>query len=278
MTSPLASPLAGPYARLTAAFPGLRITEEAPRTGAGWSTARELADGGPALDAFLARDDAQITRDHGRPARPDVTASFGLHRYAWPACLLFTVPFFLHRRVPFLTPDDVSFHRTDGRVTRMTVRPRGFACLPDDPAAHARDAYAVPSRDALRAELRAAVAAHLAPVLDGFRSRTRRGSRALWGTVTDEITEGLWYVGHLLGEEDRAMTELAALLPGGTEPYPGGAAFRDLAVPGGTALRTRERTSCCLVYTLPSAETCATCPRTRESDRVKRLTTNLTHS
>ncbi|WP_329311326.1 (2Fe-2S)-binding protein [Streptomyces sp. NBC_01262] len=278
MPSPVTSPLAGAYARLAAVFPGLRITEEAPRTGGGWSTARELADGGAALDAFLAGDDAQITRDYGRPARPDVTASFGLHRYAWPACLLFTVPFFLHRRVPLLTPDDVSFHRTDGRVTRMTVRPRGFACLPNDPAAHAHDAYAVPSRDALRAELRAAVAAHLAPVLDGFRSRTRRGSRALWGMVTDEITEGLWYVGHLLGEEDRAVAELAALMPGGTEPYPGGAAFRDLAGPGGTALRTRDRISCCLVYTLPSAETCVTCPRTCESDRLKRLTTNLTHS
>lgn len=270
--------LTGAYARLAEVFPGLHVTEEAPRTGEGWGTARELADGGAALDSFLAWDDAQITRDHGRPARPDVTASFGLHRYAWPACLLFTVPFFLHRRVPRLTPDDVSFHRTDGRVTRMTVRPRGFACLPDDPAAHAPDARSVPSMEALRAELRAAVAEHLAPVLDGFRFRTRRGSRALWGTATDEIVEGLWYVGHLLGEEDRAVTELAALLPGGTQPFAGGAAFRNLSGPDGTTVRTRDRTSCCLVYTLPATDTCVTCPRTCESDRVNRLTTNLTHS
>jgi hypothetical protein len=270
--------LAGAYARLTAVLPSLRVTEEAPRTGGGWGTARELADGGAALDAFLASDDAQVTRDYGRPARPDVTASFGLHRYAWPACLLFTVPWFLERRVPRLTADDVSFHRLDGRVTRMTVRPRGFACLPGDPAALSPEARTVPSEDALRAELRAAVAEHLAPVLDGFRSRTRRGSRALWGMATDEIVEGLWYVGHLLGEEDRAVAELDALLPGGTGPYAGGAAFREPAGPGGGALRTRDRISCCLVYTLPSTDTCATCPRTSEGGRVNRLTANLTHT
>ncbi|MDX6316594.1 MAG: hypothetical protein QOF44_6058 [Streptomyces sp.] len=269
------SPLTGAYERLGTAFPGLRVSEEAPRTDEGWVTARELADGGPALDAFLAWDDAQIIADHGRRGRPDVVASFGLHRYAWPACLLFTVPWFLHRRVPRLTADDVSFHRTEGR---MTVRPRGFACLPGDPAAALPDATTVPTPEALRAELRAAVAEHLAPVLDGFRSRTRRGPRALWGMATDEITEGLWYLGHLLGEEDRAVAELGLLLPGHTQPYAGGAGFRDLAGAGGAALRTRDRISCCLVYTLPGAETCVTCPRTCESDRVNRLSTNLTHS
>ena len=50
----------------------------------------------------------------------------------------------------------------------------------------------------------------------------RRGQRALWGMATDEIVEGLWYVGHLLGEEQRAMDELELLLPGSTAPYAAG--------------------------------------------------------
>ncbi len=82
------------------------------------------------------------------------------------------------------------------------------------------------SAEALRAELRAAVAEHAGPVLDGFRPLLRRGPHALWGMVTDEITEGLWYVGRLLGQEERAVAELAALLPGGTAPYAGAADFR----------------------------------------------------
>ncbi|OKK04588.1 iron-sulfur protein [Streptomyces sp. CB03234] len=270
----LSSPVADAYARLAEVFPGLRVRElvdgePAPR-GAGWVGAEELADGGAALDAFLAWDNAQVLRDYGQQARPDVVASFGLHRYAWPACLLITVPWFLHRRVPRLPVGEVAFQRALGR---MTVRVGEFACLPGDPAATLPGARIVPDEEALRGEVRAAVAEHLGPVLDGFGPRMRRGKRALWGMATDEIVEGLWYVGHLLGEESRAMAELSLLLPGsGTaKPYVGTAGFRELTGPDGTPLPTRDRASCCLFYTLRPEDTCVTCPRTCDADRVAKL-------
>ncbi|ORT58035.1 (2Fe-2S)-binding protein [Streptomyces sp. CB03238] len=270
----LTSPVADAYARLTEVFPGLRVRqladgERAPR-GSGWVGADELAAGGGALDAFLAWDNAQVLRDYGQQARPDVVASFGLHRYAWPACLLITVPWFLHRRVPRLPVGEVAFQRALGR---MTVRVGEFACLPGDPAATLPGARIVPDEEALRGEVRAAVAEHLGPVLDGFGPRMRRGKRALWGMATDEIVEGLWYVGHLLGEESRAMAELSLLLPGsGTaKPYVGTAGFRELSGPDGTPLPTRDRASCCLFYTLRPEDTCVTCPRTCDADRVARL-------
>jgi hypothetical protein len=263
-------PFAAAYTRLTEVFPALRVTGEAPRSGDGWTAAHELAAGGPALDAFLAWDAEQLLRDYGERARPDVVAGFGLHRYAWPVCLLFTVPWFLHRRVPRLPVADVSFNRAAGR---LTVRPRGFACLPDDPASSLPGARVVPDAEALRAELRAAVAEHLAPVLDGFRPRMRRGRRAMWGMATDEVTEGLWRIGVLLGEEDRVVAELGALLPGATAPYAGAAGFRTLDSPGtiGGTTPTRDRISCCFFYTLRPAETCITCPRTSEAERIGRL-------
>lgn len=198
----------GPRARGRRAGPG------AP----GWVGAHQLASGGDALDAFLGWDDEQVLRDYGQRARPDVIASFGFHRYAWPACLLITVPWFLHRRVPRVPVEDVSFQRTLGR---LTVRVHEFACLPGDPAAALPGARVVPDEEALRAEVRAAVAEHLGPVLDGFGPRMRRGRRALWGMATDEVVEGLWYVAALLGEERRAMGELELLLPGSTKPYVG---------------------------------------------------------
>ncbi|MGW0749029.1 (2Fe-2S)-binding protein [Streptomyces sp. NPDC002587] len=276
-SAPPGSAVADAYARLTEAFSGLRVTERAaheePPGGAGWVRAEDLAAGGPALDGFLAWDDAQVLRDYGRQARPDVVASFGLHRYAWPACLLVTVPWFLHRRVPRLPVREVAFHRTLGR---MTVRVDGFACLPDDPAAALPGARVVPDEEALRGEVRAALAQHLGPVLEGFGPRMRRGRRALWGMVTDEVVESLWYVGHLLGEEQRAMAELEALLPGATAPYTGGAGFRTLCGPDGTELPTRDRASCCLFYTIRPDDTCVTCPRTGDDDRVARLTAATT--
>ncbi|RST14041.1 (2Fe-2S)-binding protein [Streptomyces sp. WAC05374] len=274
LTPALTSPVADAYARLTEVFPGLLVREltegEPVPRGAGWVGADELAAGGAALEAFLAWDNAQVLRDYGQQARPDVVASFGLHRYAWPACLLITVPWFLHRRVPRLPVEDVAFQRALGR---MTVRVREFACLPGDPAAALPGARVVPDEEALRGEVRAAAAEHLGPVLEGFGPRMRRGKRALWGMATDEIVEGLWYIGHLLGEESRAMAELALLLPGSgaAKPYVGTAGFRELTGPDGTPLPTRDRASCCFFYTLRPEDTCVTCPRTCDADRVARL-------
>ncbi|UQX03659.1 (2Fe-2S)-binding protein [Streptomyces sp. RerS4] len=271
--APAGSPVADAYGRLTAAYPGLRIVERDAREplprGVGWVGADELAAGGEALEAFLAWDEAQVLRDHGRRGRPDVVAGFGLHRYAWPACLLITVPWFLGRRVPDLPVDRVAFHRTRGL---MSVRVEEFACLPDDPAAGLPGARVVPDEEALREEVRAAVSRHLEPLLKGFGPRMRRGRRALWSMATDEVVEGLWYLGGLLGEETRAMRELESLLPGTTAPYTGGADFRTLRAPDGAALTTRDRAGCCLFYTIRPRDTCTTCPRTCDAERIARLT------
>ncbi|MFI2615087.1 (2Fe-2S)-binding protein [Streptomyces sp. NPDC018584] len=271
------SAVADSYARLTEVFPGLRVSELGPEEqapqGGGWVSAARLAEGGADLDAFLAWDDAQVVEDYGTRARPDVVAGFGLHRYAWPATLLITVPWFLHRRVPRFPVANVSFQRALGR---MAVRADGFACLPDDPAATLPGARVVADEEALRAEVRAAVAEHLGPLLDGFGPRMRRRSRALWSVATDEIVEGLWYIAHLLGEERRAMTELEQLLPGATKPYVGTAGFRELTGPDGQALATRDRASCCMFYTLRPEDTCVTCPRTCDADRVARLSAAAT--
>ncbi|MBZ9640889.1 (2Fe-2S)-binding protein [Streptomyces sp. PSKA30] len=271
------SAVADAYTRLTEVLPGLAITEPATGdplpSGDGWITAASLAAGGTGLDTFLAWDDAQVRRDYGQQARPDVVASFGLHRYAWPACLLITVPWFLHRRVPRFPVTHVSYNRTvpDLSMGRLAVRPDGFACLPGDPAAALPGATVVADEEALRAELRAAVAEHFEPVLAAFGPRMRRRGRALWATATDEIVEGLWYVADLLGERERAKRELELLLPGATKPYVGSAAFRELTGPNGESLPTRDRASCCMFYTLRPEDTCTTCPRTCDAERVVRL-------
>ncbi|MEV8546632.1 (2Fe-2S)-binding protein [Streptomyces sp. NPDC051572] len=271
------SAVADSYARLTEVIPGLAITELTPDrptpTGGGWISAAALAEGGEGLEAFLARDDAQVLRDHGRRGRPDVIATFGLHRYAWPVVLLFTVPWFLHRRVPRLPVTHVSYDRTaEGfDMGRLAVRTDSFACLPGDPAALLPGARVVPDEEALRAEVRAAVAEHMEPVLGGFGPRMRRRGRALWGMATDEVVEGIWYVADLFDEQPRAVRELERLLPGATKPYVGSAAFREVTGPHGEPLSTRDRASCCMYYTLDADDACATCPRTCETERVTKL-------
>ncbi|MBK6014795.1 (2Fe-2S)-binding protein [Streptomyces sp. MBT53] len=271
------SAVADSYARLTEVVPGLAITElplgQPLPSGGGWAPAAGLAAGGADLEAFLAWDDAQVLRDHGRAGRPDVIATFGLHRYAWPACLLFTVPWFLHRRVPRLPVNHVTYDRTAEGLDmgHLVVRTDSFACLPGDPAAALPGARVVADEEALRAEVRAAVAEHMEPLLAGFGPRMRRRGRALWGMATDEVVEGIWYVADLFGEQPRAVRELERLLPGATKPYVGSAAFREVTGPNGEALPTRDRASCCMYYTLDALDACPTCPRTCEAERVTKL-------
>jgi len=266
------SPLSEAYARMTEVLPALGVTELAPGepapTGDGHFAVAGLARAGAELDSFLAWDDQQVLADHGRRARPDVIAGFGLHRYAWPACLLITVPWFVLRRVPRFPVRDVTFQRMPGRIA---VRVGEFACLPDDPAAVLPGARTVPDEEALRAEVRASVAEHLEPVLEGFGPRMRRRGHALWAVATDEVVESLWYVAGLLGEQQRATAELERLFPGSTRPYVGTAGFREVTGPNGECLPTRDRASCCFYYTVDAQDICANCPRNPEAARVAKL-------
>src|SRR5262245_42611668 len=140
-------PFEDAYARLTAAFAGLRVHTGPPRAGAGWVRSDDLASDPEAVRSLIALEAADAERESGEPLRGDVAASFALHRYAWPACLLMSVPWFLDRRVPGLLVGDVSFHR-GGR--RMTARVGTFSCLPGDPAAALPGARVVPGEEALR--------------------------------------------------------------------------------------------------------------------------------
>ncbi len=160
-----ASVVTAAYTRLTEVLPMLTVTElgreEPAPEGDGWAPVAGLAGGcraGRVPGLGRGPGGARL----GRRARPDVVASFGLHRYAWPACLLITLPWFLQRRVPRFPVDHVAFQRSLGR---MAVRTGAFTCLPGDPAADLPGARVVADEEALRAEVREAVAEHLGPVL-----------------------------------------------------------------------------------------------------------------
>ncbi len=178
---------------------------------------------------------------------------------------------YLERRVPRIRPRDIRVDLATG--TFEVVPGTGFACLPHDPAA-AADAPGVRAlghEEALRAELRAAVADHVRPLLTAIGPRLRRGPRALWGMVGDDLVSGIWYLGRVLGQEERAVRAAEDLLPTAVPPFPGGADFRRLVGHEGRRYPTRTRVSCCLYYTLRPDAACVTCPRTPDAERVRRL-------
>ncbi|WP_441246737.1 iron-sulfur protein [Kitasatospora sp. McL0602] len=255
-------PLLAGYARLHQVFPELRIHHRPPQSGHGWVRTADILRSPSALRELIAFDARQGLARYGTPLRPDVAAGFCLHRYCWPTALLFTLPWFLERRVPRIPAEQVSIRRATGE---LTFHYEEFHCLPGDPAAAFPGARTVPDEAALRAALLAALTEHLTPVLAAFRPEVRRGPHTLRSMATDDVIEGLWYIGSLLGEEQRAAAELTELLPQDSSdfftPGPDGPGFRLLEYPDAAPMRTRTRLSCCLFYTVRPAESCFSCPR-----------------
>ncbi|MEV7780242.1 (2Fe-2S)-binding protein [Kitasatospora sp. NPDC088351] len=255
----VAQPLRADYRRLSDLCPVLRVRllaagEPPPPAAMGWYSAVELARDPQALDAALAGEAARIAAADGTAPRPHVTASRLLHHYLWSVCVLIAGPWHLGRRVPTIDPADLWLHAPTGD---LALRPRDHITLPGD--------------DELRAELRAAVVTHVEPLLTAFAAPTRRGTRALWGMVTDDLASAIWYLGRMLGEEDAAVAAAEAVLPGGTLPLPGAAAFRRLTGADGREHITRTRLGCCLYYAVGPAPACLTCPRTSDEERLHRL-------
>ncbi|MEU6678603.1 (2Fe-2S)-binding protein [Streptomyces sp. NPDC046925] len=267
--------LATTYRRLAAHCATLDVTVAQPGSsaGQGWVTGAELTAHQPALEAFVAAEAARIRSGHDHTPRPDVAASRALHGYLWSVSLLMSGAWYLERRVPRIRPQDVRVHLETGA---FEIVPGSFACFPDDPAAGLPGTRVFPDEESLRAELRAAVVAHIRPLLTAIGPQARRGRRVLWGMAGDDLVSGIWYLGRMLGQEDEALRAVDALLPGPVAPFPGGAAFRHLTTRDGERHPTRTRLGCCLYYTLPAAEACGTCPRVCDAERLRRLEADMT--
>jgi hypothetical protein len=172
--------------------------------------------------------------------------------------------------VAWIRPCDIRVNLATG--TFEITPGSGFACLPDDvAAARVPGVRTLADAEALRADLRTAVADHMRPLLTAIGPHTRRGPRALWGMVADDLISGVWHLGRVLGQEERAVRAATDLLPRAVPPFPGGADFRRLTAGDGRSHPTRTRLGCCLYYAIRPAEACVTCPRTGDTERLRRL-------
>ncbi|MEV0221871.1 (2Fe-2S)-binding protein [Streptomyces sp. NPDC050704] len=247
----------------------VRVAEpESDTTRTGVSGA-ELTKNQEALAAFVEAEAVRIEDRYDHTPRRDVAASRALHDYLWSVGLLMSGVWHLTGRVPRIRPEDVRLDLDSG-VFEITPGP-DLACLFDDPVATRPGVLTVPHEEALRAELRVAVADHMGPLLSAIAPHIRRGPRALWGMVADDLVSGIWYLGRVLGQEPDAVRAAGALLPSAVPPFPGGADFRDLTGSDGRQHTTRTRTGCCLYYTIRPAEACSTCPRTCDAERLRRI-------
>ncbi|MGF1427565.1 (2Fe-2S)-binding protein [Kitasatospora sp. LaBMicrA B282] len=198
------------------------------------------------MPELIAGETTRIRERYGCAVPPHVAAARLLHHYLWSVGLLVGGPWYLTGRVPRLGGEQVWLAPRSGSIAFRPALESGSSA-----GAAGGDPYEV-------------VAAHVAPVLAAFRPVAKRGARALWGMVTDDLVSALWYLGRMLDQEEAAVARAERLLPGG-------AGFRRLPGTAGREHLTRTRAGCCLFYAIRPAEACLTCPRTPDAERVCRL-------
>lgn len=265
--SAVAQALGDVYRRLAGACEALTVrVEETPGAGV---TAAELATDADVLHAYVAAESERIHERYGVRVRPDVAASRALHDYAWTVGVLMGGAWYLDRRVPRIRPEDLRLDLAEG--TYAIIPGSELACLTGDRLAALPGVLTLPQEAALRDRLRSAVAEHMRPLLAAIAPVARRRSRALWGMVGDDLVSGIWYLGRMLGEETAAVTAASEVLPIALAPYPSGADFRRLPDGNGNHHTTRTRTGCCMFYAIRPAQACVTCPRTGDTERLRRL-------
>jgi Ferric iron reductase FhuF-like transporter/FhuF 2Fe-2S C-terminal domain len=216
--------------------------------------------------------------EHYQTADLAVIGTYFLKRYARGAAAAALVCLATERRVPNMAPENIAFRfGPDGRVQEAALVDPVFAALPGDPDAGHPDANVVPDVAALRRWLRNRfVCGHLAAIVPLLLQRTRRGPRALWGTVSDMCSGTFAQLAELEGTIEaiaRLDRESHAFLTTGPpliQPRP----LRPLAHCGALASGW-QRVTCCLAYRLPNHGLCASCPCMDSDERERRLRAEL---
>lgn len=269
-------PLVAPVAKADSAVSLLAFrtfdrTSDLP--GTGWIRCdRALSD-----PAFFPRWRVQVGQRlaEQQPSAPEqarvpekTTGGYVLQWYLVVPSYLGSVLFHSARRVPSLSPRQLSFRLDAAVVREVALRPGRFWCLPDDPDAGHPDAVPVADEAALGAVLRHQVIAHAARFLTVYDPMVRFGSRTQWAAVTDVLDSGLLLAGRSFGSPQAGAADARLVLANGQKPLTSASTIRELTDDRGRTHWTRLRGSCCFLYALPGVERpCASCPRLNDAER-----------
>jgi hypothetical protein len=174
------------------------------------------------------------------------------------------------RRVPSLSPRQLSFRLDPVAVREVALHPGRFWCLPDDPDAGHPDAVPVPDEAALAAILRRQVIAHAIHFLTVYGPLVRFGPRTQWAAVTDVLDSALLLAGRAFGSPQAGAADARLVLADGEQPLTSSSTICELTDDRGRPHWTRLRGSCCFLYALPGvARPCASCPRVNDGERAR---------
>lgn len=218
---------------------------------------------------------AEVCVKYDGRSHPVTSASYALGWYADIAAALGALCFLLDRRVPRLGRAAVGYrrHPEDHYPDGVALLDPRFWCLPDDPEAAHPDATVVPDEEALGARLRAEIRSHADDFLSGYRPGARLPRRDLLGAFYDGLDVGFWRDGAAVpaAELEEAVAAAGLALPGRTDEFSQGSSL-EVVTDVRVCRLARLRVSCCNYYRVSDVgEECASCPRTSEDERRRRV-------
>lgn len=202
------------------------------------------------------------------------TAGYVLQWYLVIPSYLGGLLFHSARRVPALSPRQLSFRLDAAELREVALRSSRFWCLPGDPDAGHPDAVPVPDEATLGAVLRRQVIAHAIRFLAVYSPQVRFGRRTQWAAVTDALDRGLLLAGRSFGSPRAGAADARLVLADGEDPLTSASTICQVTDEHGRTHWTRRRGSCCFLYAVPGIERpCTTCPRVSDAERVRILGT-----
>lgn len=254
------------YRRLTGLCDVLDVDVTDSRAGV---TALDLTKDQKTLDAFVDAEADRIRDRHGVAVPRHVAASRALHDYAWSVALLTSGPWYLERTVPRIRLEDIGLDLGSGACT---ITPRtDLACLAGAPQAGRPGVRTVPDEEALRAELRSAVADHMAPSWPRS-ARSRGAGRApcgAWWATTSSPACGIWAGSSAARRKGCARPPTCSRTACRRTRRAQASGSSRTNTADGTPRAPAPAAAC----STPSSrmESCLTCPRTADAERLRRL-------
>lgn len=258
-------PVADTVERVARLLPGPSVVHGAPTAGTRWLTIDELTgDDGVLLDRLLARPVGPWS------SRVDVAGSWLLLSATSVVARPLVAAFVTEGRVPDLAAANLALHlHEQGWFDELALRSPAMSVLPGDPAVGQPWVTVVGDVELLRQRLAGDLVAHLRPLVEALRPRTRRGARALWGMVADACAYAVINVTQTLHRPAIWPAEAAALLAAAPALR---VTPRALAVEhAGAEHLFLRRASCCFAYRAVGYDYCATCPLLSEAEQERRL-------
>ncbi|HYF63209.1 MAG TPA: hypothetical protein VD886_10380, partial [Herpetosiphonaceae bacterium] len=206
------APLSATIARVSA-LDSLLAAEVLPAPEAGWLRVGDLL--APASEpAWFEEVLGQIMAHYALRERR-TAAMFFLGSYAWYVTASAIASYLTDRRVPSIAAEDVAIRfgvGGDEPQIKVGLLAPGFAVLPDDPAADAGMVTICANLHDLREHLRNQIEAHMQAVITFLSAQVRLGQRAQWNMVADTCAEICLWIGHQLGDQERACAEAITLI------------------------------------------------------------------